>query len=348
MTAEFIKAEQEDLKSYPKMPSPRTAECENYIRHKLKLFDLGMKTYARRRYARLSFDKYIWANKMNDAMAEFITKNEPSLVALGAAEMSPDSPIGIKKGKRAPGTRHLENSIKKLGHSDVLRVNEDYTSQHCGDCHRKFPKNIYRNRFKVCVNCPRFCEQCKHDGMYEHLPLPKLIVSKKSRRRKRFQRIVERMLTNDIIGAAEVKGEFVAGRLASTKMYFVKKWPLNPDDELKKAADAAGEVLYVIDGTTEEYTKLEREYLRVMARPFSIVWHRDIVASRCIWYRGKKEKKSSIFFCISFIRFVSFDLALCMLHNLPLHESFKRPPRPQPVRRTRVEVLAPRRQANVQ
>lgn len=114
MTTAFTVEEQNYLNSYDKMPSVRNMDWQNFIRHKLKLFHLGMMTYARRWYARLSLDKYIWTNRISDEMAKSYTKNQPSLFALGSVGMSPSSPFGIWKGKRALGTRRLVEKKSKI------------------------------------------------------------------------------------------------------------------------------------------------------------------------------------------------------------------------------------------
>ena len=175
MTALYTEEVEADLNSYPEIPSARVPGYKTFTEHKLKMFGIGMDTFASRSYARLSFDKYVWTNKISDETALNLTKNQPSLIALGAVEMSPNSPIGIKGTKRAPGTRRLVNSIKNLGHSDVMYVNEDYTSQTCANCHRKFPKHTRSHRFKVCVKCPR-------NAVYPQTKYPRLLVTKKSKR----------------------------------------------------------------------------------------------------------------------------------------------------------------------
>ncbi|XP_031629640.1 uncharacterized protein LOC116344918 [Contarinia nasturtii] len=99
MTARFTQREQLDRESYPSIPSPRGIRWRNYVRHRLTMVKDAVAAYARRRYARLSFDKYIGSQGEKDCLAKVITKNEPSLINIGAVDMAPNSLIGIKKGK---------------------------------------------------------------------------------------------------------------------------------------------------------------------------------------------------------------------------------------------------------
>lgn len=52
--------------------------------------------------------------------SQTMSKSQTSLIMVGAAELHPSRPIGIKRRKRCPGVRKLVNSIKKLGHSVVI------------------------------------------------------------------------------------------------------------------------------------------------------------------------------------------------------------------------------------
>lgn len=268
MTADFTFLEQLDRENrvkYPVMPSPRGIHWVHYIKHRLCMLERGMEAYARRRYARLSFDKHCESQREQDLLAGQITKNEPSLVMIGGAQISPSSPIGIKKNKRTPGTRKIQVSIKKLGHSEVILVNEEYTSQVCANCFKKFPKHIYKHRFKACKGCTR-------DSL---LSLPPLIVTKKCRRRKQLDSAVKRLVARGIINQQNQSDEFQPGRLESSKMYFEKNWPLNPADE----AQMGDEAVAVTDQPEQQQ--------QPAPRAFCIVWHRDIVAARCIMYKGK-------------------------------------------------------------
>lgn len=86
-----------------------------------------------------------------DNITSKITKNKPALVLIGAANMSPSSPI--KKYKRCPGTRKLATSLKKNGKCDVAYVDEYYTSQKCGRCFQQFTEGTRADRTKICLKC---------------------------------------------------------------------------------------------------------------------------------------------------------------------------------------------------
>lgn len=257
MSEAFKNEEQTDRERYPEIPSPRGHQWQNYVEHRLQMFNNGMATYGRRKYARLSFEKYIEANRRSDEMAKFMVKhkkpsdrrgNERSLVIFGAANMPYNAPFGIKNTLSAPDMKRLEISLKKLDDNDVMRMNEDYTSQTCANCHRRFPVFTRKHRFKVCRQCPRNAQ------INGKLP-PQLIVTKKSKKALAFE-----SRWGFIPNGPAVTEE---GRLMSPrKKYSDKTWLLNLD-----ADNAAGAVA---------------EYL-----PRTIVWHRDIVAARCILYKGR-------------------------------------------------------------
>lgn len=113
-------------------------------------------------------------------MAKQITNKEPSIVMLGAAEMNPNRPIGIKRKEQCPGVRKLLNSIKKLGHSLVMFIDEYFTSQTCANCFGRFDRNTRCNRFKVCKKCKPIND--------EHACLPTKIVTQLSKRKLNYKR----------------------------------------------------------------------------------------------------------------------------------------------------------------
>lgn len=267
LTVNFTEREQRDREGYDTMPSPQGVLWMDYVQHRLRMMKPGLSVFANRRYARLAFDKYIESHREQDFLARKITKNQPSLIFVGGVEMAPNSPIGIKKNKRCPGTRHLETSIKKLHHSDVVRVNEDCTSQTCADCFRKFPRETKPNRFKVCKPCPR--DSFRFGG----LVLPPMIVTKKSRRRQKKDRLVKRLVMMGIMDPAKQPQEFQLGRLESQKMYFWKNWHLNPANGVQMEDNAADN---------------DQPPLQQQPRACPIVWHRDVVAARCMIYKGKQ------------------------------------------------------------
>jgi hypothetical protein len=292
LTANFTAMEKFDReRMFPSIPSPRGANWRNYVIHRIKMMEDGLDTYARRRYARLSLDKYIESQRERDMMAKAITKNKPSLIIIGDVDLPANSPIGKKKTKRCPGTRKLENSIKKLHHSDVVRVNEDYTSQNCASCMTKFPIHTKRYRFKTCKNCPRNAPIPAE--IAEYMSFPKLIITKKSRRRKKLDRAVKKCINRGIINQATLGPEFQPGRLASPKMYFRKTWPLNPVNAVQVEDDDAN--------NNDQHPDEEQQQQQQQQRPCTIVWHRDIVAARCIMYKGKSAYRN--WFGIILIRF---------------------------------------------
>lgn len=233
----------------------------------------GLAVYAQRRYARLSLDKYIESQRESDYLAKSLTKNKPSLFTIGDADLPANSPIGKKKSKRCPGTRRLRNCVKKLHHSDVVGVKEHYTSQHCANCMVKFPKKTKSFHFKVCKNCPHNAPMTPTIAKY--MSLPPLIVTKKCSRRKTLDRCVKKLIKRGIINPANLTAEFKPERLRSPKMYYWKNWPLNSANEYN--------AVYMIEDQQEQ----PEQYQQIMPIILTIVWHRDIVAAKCILYKGK-------------------------------------------------------------
>lgn len=113
------------------------------------------------------------------------------------------------------------------------------------------------------------CKGCTRDAGVA--PLPKIIITKKSQwRKQKKERMAKRLLANGIINPANLPLEFQAGRLKAKKMYcFSKNWPLNPANQMEADAAAAA-----------------NEQAEEEPQPFSIVRHRDIIAARCIMYKG--------------------------------------------------------------
>lgn len=124
--------------------------------HRLKFFHDGISTYTRRKYARLALDKYIAAQKAMDQLTNRIVNNKSALVLIGAANMSPSSPI--KKYQRCPGTRKLATSLKKKRNCDIVFVDEYKTSQKCGRCFQQFPDGTRADRMKCCKRCVPLAE----------------------------------------------------------------------------------------------------------------------------------------------------------------------------------------------
>lgn len=214
----------------------------------------GMSVYATRKYARLSFDKHVESNRASDKTAAALTNKKPSMIYLGAAQMAPNSPIGIKKRLRCPGTRKLLVSFKKLGNCVVRFVDEYYTSQTCAKCFGRFDRRTKKYRFKVCTQC-------------HPTAMPKVIVSKSSNRRMQQLRMQKRL---------EQRDQNEAERDSVNQEVRIAAYPNRPDAQrlvskitvfFKKHLNVAGE--WIAD---ETQTKT--------------VWHRDIVAAKCILYKG--------------------------------------------------------------
>lgn len=234
-----------DLASYPTIPSPRGKSWRNYITHQLWMWPIGIDTFATRQYGRLLLDAYIQSNRESDELARKITQNRPSLVMLGNAELHPNRPIGIKKNKRCPGVRKFVISIKKLGHSMVMFVDEYFTSQTCANCFGRFDRNTRRNRFKVCKKCKPTNEDI------ENACLPTKIITQLGKRALKIKREFWRNLYPNHGIQLQYPQQ---GRLVSRVVKYRKNWqPTNLNGGLK--------------GKT-------------------VVWHRDVVAARCILYKG--------------------------------------------------------------
>lgn len=254
MSTQFTEETRSNLINYLTVPSPRGAQWWLYIDEQMRLYTIGIHTFATRQYGRLLLDKYIHSNRECDDIAKRITQNQPSLVMLGAAELNPNRPIGIKGRKRCPGVRKLVTSIKKLGHSAIIFVDEYFTSQTCANCFGRFARNTRKNRFKVCRKCKPTIDDI------ENACLPTKVVTQLGSRALKFAR---NFLINDLpnLGVQIVQR---GPRLVSKVAKYHKNWqPTIPNGELR--------------GKT-------------------IVWHRDIVAARCIMYKGPFNFSFTLYF----------------------------------------------------
>lgn len=261
----FTNQEQQQLRSYHwVIPSPKGKRSwKHFIDFRLAMMMRGMAVYATRKYARLSFDKYVESNRASDKYAAQLTQKQPSIIYLGAAQMAPNSPIGIKKRLRCPGTRKLLVSFKKLGNCVVRFVDEYYTSQTCAKCFGRFDRRTKSHRFKI-------CQQCHPD---DRALLPGMIISKVSNRQlnklrkekrveiERHQHQQQQPQQNvNQPGNAVNPTRPIKQRLVSKIVIFYKRF-VNENGGLEYAA--------------EEKT----------------VWHRDIVAAKCILYKGITQLK---------------------------------------------------------
>lgn len=378
MTSKYTRKEQRDLKSYPKMPSPRGLGWKQYIEHKLKMICDSLATYARRKYVQLLLHKHIESHRESDKLAVHITHNKPTAAYMGDAIFPADSPIGIRKRKRCPGHRRLVTSLKKSGKTDVVFTPEPYTSQTCANCLRRFPKKTKSHRFKVCKGA---C--IPHEAV--NLP-PKIITDRSRRRRQRERKEIAR---NQPVQPVETKAEIserhreqrriarsieypvqlndakamrrcqrrerrrklrkrrqIASRRAAWHRKKKKKKP--PIDEEEPPDEDEDEV--EADAQPKPQPKPRRQIIdtgegklgskriifkkkwhsnpgveleRAAACP--VVWHRDIVAAKCILYVGKyaSEQNINYFFGVFEFHFVS---GRCLVYGLPIHESFYLPP----------------------
>jgi len=311
LTGEYTVQEQADLHSYPLgVPSPKGSRWRDYLQHRIKMLFKGMAVYATQKYARLDLDKYIKSNRAMDKIALQVTKNQPTIVHIGAAELAPNRPIGIKKRKRCPGTRRLVNSIKKLGHSRVNFVDEYYTSQTCANCFGRFDRKTKPDRFKVCRECvanpeaglpPMIITQLSKRKLQEKREIerigleqdpptgdepikPKKYLSKHEEKRdKKKAREEQNRIDNGESGVQPIHRQNVE-RLVPKTVVYRKYWPQNTtNDEWAKAANWPTEI-----------------------KATKVVWHRDIVAAKCILYKGRRS-----------------------MFGLPIHPSLlKSPPQP--------------------
>lgn len=238
-----------------------------------------MAVYATQKYARLSFDKYVESNRASDQFAVQLTRKQTSMVYLGAAQMSPNSPIGIKRRLRCPGTRKLLASFKKLGNCVVRFVDEYYTSQTCAKCFGRFDRRTKANRFKICQQC------VPNDAAL----LPGMIISKMSSRQlqklRKQKRVEQRQQPqpqnfNQPGNAVNPIRPIKQNRLVSKIVVFFKRH-VNED----------GDLVYIAEPKT--------------------VWHRDIVAAKCILYKGMKLIQLHFKFNLVFLS--NFFAYFCLL-----------------------------------
>lgn len=270
-TKEFTAMEQADRNNrqiYAKMPSPLGSDWKLYIAHRLKMFKAGIECYTTEKYTRLKFEKYIESNRVCDSIAKMQTNGQPTLIHLGAAEMSPSSPIGIKKGLRCPGNRKMLRSYKKCRDCFVNMVDEYYSSQTCGKCYSRFDRRTRRHRFKVCVDCKPYPDEMI-------IPLPSMIVTLNSKRK--------RSLINFLLETGEYNDKHQSGEtnphsnqpsttsLYPKVVYYKKEWLVNSNGFLE----------YTNGKQPDDDIKMECEEIR-----HKTVWHRDIVAARCILIKG--------------------------------------------------------------
>lgn len=221
----------------------------NYIEHRVKMMKPGMNVYTQRKFIRLRFDKYVEENRASDSIAAFLTRKLASLIFIGAAQMAANSPIGIKKRLRCPGVRKLMNSFKKLNNCVVRFVDEFKTSQTCAKCFKPFNPLTKNDRYKVCRQCIPKAEVVVPD---KHLG--GVIIGKKSNRLYQQERkqVVAEYRRRDIDPV------YSHGLVPKLNVWF-KSWQLNIENKWNDSRHP---------------------------HQLNTVWHRDIVAAKCILYKG--------------------------------------------------------------
>lgn len=246
---------------YPSIPSPKGIGWLFYIQHRLKMMEQGIAVYTTDKYTRLDFDKYVESNRVCDTIAGMLTNHQPTLVHFGGAQTAPNSPIGIKKGLRCPGNRKMLRSYKKCRHCHVNIVDEYYTSQTCAKCFKRFNPRTKRDRYKMCIDC-----QPHPDAM-----LPSIIVAKRGKRLMRKLRLMD-FLTEKEFEECDDSHAIRPNteNLLSTVGIYQKKWLVNPVN---------GVLEYVNAEQTEDMDI-------VIPQIHKTVWHRDIVAAKCILIKG--------------------------------------------------------------
>lgn len=246
----FTVIEQQDRATYPYFPSPKgRSNWMCYIAHRVKMLRPGMQAYTTRKCIRLRLDKHIEEVRASDRIAAFLTRKLPSLILLGAAEMAANSIIGIKKQLRTPGTRKLLASFKKLRNCVVRKVDEYNTSQTCAKCFRPFDRRTKKHRYKVCHEC---IPNAANITIANHLS--GVIIAKMSNRL--YQR--ERKHVVGEYRRFNVHPVHSHGLVPSLNVWS-KNWQLNTDNTWS-------------DSNHPHQRKT--------------VWHRDIVAAKCILYKG--------------------------------------------------------------
>lgn len=273
----YTAQERVDLASYATIPSPRGSQYLNYIQHRMRMLPNGIAAYATKQYAKLNLDKYIQSNRESDEIAVEITQNQPSLIYMGGAELHPNRPIGIKKQKRCPGVRKLVVSIKKLGHSMVIFVNEYFTSQTCANCFARFDRSTRRDRFKVCRNCN------PTDPYAARLP-SKVITQHSKRHMQGARKNLKSMLENNFDQVRFEGGELLEGATNVVKRFRQVFRRLVPKVSVYYKNWHPIVVNHGLNGNAANVEPVQQQQQPQQGR--TVVWHRDIVAARCIMHKG--------------------------------------------------------------
>jgi hypothetical protein len=231
--------------------------------------EAGIDCYTTDKYTRLKFEKYTESNRVCDSIAGMLTGHQPTLIHLGAAQTPSNSPIGIKKGLRCPGNRKMIRSYKKCRGCHVNMVDEYYSSQTCGKCYARFDRRTKRNRFKICLDCKPIPDEMI-------IPLPSIIVGLQSKRMRSLANFLaeiesdEHQLNGE--GSAQPIQPNTTSLLPKVVIY-KKNWLVNSNGVLEY-------------GNAEPQQDDGVAAMECEARQHKTIWHRDIVAARCIMIKG--------------------------------------------------------------
>lgn len=279
-TRAFTEAEERDRNNrnlYERMPSPLGSNWLDYIHHRVKMMESGIAVYTTEKYTRLKYEKHIESNRACDNIAGMLTNHQATLVHMGGAAVAADSPIGIKKGLRCPGNRKMIRSYKKCPGCFINMVDEYYTSQTCGKCYSRFDRRTKRDRYKVCIDCRPYPNEMI-------IPLPSMIVTTKSKRMRSLINFLMEKEEEEANDEGHQSGGEVAhpnqsnteSLLPKVEIYH-KIWQVNPVSGTLEYVNAKRPIDDADDVEMMEFN----EY-----RPHKTVWHRDIVAARCILIKG--------------------------------------------------------------
>lgn len=254
-TKNYVQEEKNEMENrdlYAVMPSPLGQYWNEYIHFKLRMLQRAINVYGTAQYSRLNLDRHIHTNRAIDEMCGKLVDYKSAIVYFGASESSPNSPIGVSNNVRTPGIKKIIGGFKKRKNVFVILTNEDYTSQTCAECFSRFDRNTRSHRFKVCENC-----QPNEAAM-----LPSKIITQIGKRDLREFRKLDR--ENNVHNSPN------AGNLMSKVKVYRKNWQINTvANELRNADDSNS----VSDCSPQAKVK-------------KTVWHRDIVAAKCILIKG--------------------------------------------------------------
>lgn len=204
---------------------------------------------------------------------------------MGAANISPNSPIKIKKHVRCPGNRKMLKSFKKMPDNVIRMTNEFRTSRFCGRCIEPFALETLGDRIKVCEWCTP-----DQDDWPDGLELPEKIVTMKSKRMLQSER---QEMREQIIENPNRAGDGFVSKV----ICYRKNWQQNAANDMDvNDVQRPGNIHdeYATD-FTEDYVP-EDFFDRPNESFLKTVWQRDIAAAKLILYRGKFVIESELMF----------------------------------------------------